>query len=944
MSPKPAWRSYGRVLAFAAYAFAALVHGRTCHAAEATQSKAESVASGISVEGRPKWALEVPLDTVPSGVHGAQHIALSDHQTRVDRDGEVRYVHKIRVIDEAAGLVAGSQIQVDFDPQYQKLAFHTMFIVREGRRLERLDRKKIVVLHREPHLEAQMYDGRMTASRVLEDVRVGDRIEWSYSLRGANPVFQNRFVEVDWAASSTEAIDLYQYRLLAPETRTIACKAGGDDFEITSHVQAGVRETIVRRRDTRQTTIEVNTPARAYLPDLLSWSEFTDWGDVARWAQNLFEKAQVASPELAVEVERIRAQGGSPDEQARHALDFVQTQVRYFGTEIGEYSHQPAPPSHVLQQRYGDCKDKVTLLIAMLHALKIGAEPVLVSTYYRDAIDRMLPSPLAFNHVIARVDVNGKQLWLDGTRAYQTGALEGRSVLGYGKGLVAASGAASATALADLPSAEHETRVSAELVLRVENFAEDPELEAHITYFGELAEIVRSALANRPVDEMGKHVTGEFARAYPGLLESGDMEVTEDPQRNELSLGLRYQLKDYWKYPDQQKLVGNFSFVQLVEALRLPTEAPRIHAIQAALPGVYRETVSVVFPEDIFGKSGPNTFKEQSKFFSLRVHQEGTARSLYSQGELDVSKEIVEASEWGEYLAQINRDWPHMGGSLTLATLRPDQLEKLKKDTETLSEQTRKGQVKVATLMQGKARLTILSTSAQLASVRLNSKFRALLLAQRGIAHENLGEFAAAAADFAEAKVLDPGCVDAYLGAALNAMDTNAGQRVDEEVAKALELAPSNVAPRYTRMYAHYDRGMYREAQDDARELLENPDEVERSYAALLLYLSARRLGDADGVLSGHFPSGSAPDWPYPVLEFLANKITLEKAIKESIDSGHASPEKLCELYYYAGERELLNGDTDKAKEYLRKSVATSVSEYREFILAKHELDRISAR
>jgi lipoprotein NlpI len=648
------------------------------------------------------------------------------------------------------------------------------------------------------------------------------------------------------------------------------------------------------------------------------------------------------SPELAVEVDRIRAQGGSPEEQARHVLDFVQTQIRYFGTESGEYSHQPASPSHVLQQRYGDCKDKVTLLIAMLRALGVSAEPVLVSTYYRSAVDGMLPSPLAFNHVIARVDVNGKQYWLDGTRAYQTGRLDARSVLGFGKGLLAGSGAGAPTVLADLPVAEHETRVNSELVLRVNNFAEDPELQAHITYFGELAEMVRAGLANRPAVETEKQLTGEFARFYPGLQKNEDMEIVEDPERNAITLGLRFQVQDYWKYPEMQKLTGNFSFVAMPVALRLPTEAPRAHAIQAAMPGVYRESVSVVFPEDVFGKTASSQFAEQGRFFTLRLHQDAKARAMYSQGELIVSQEIIEASEWSDYLARINKVWPHMGGSVSVPTIGPERLERLRKDSETLGTQIRKGQVKVVTAAQGKARSTILAMNAQLDSVRLNPKFRALVLAQRGLAEEDLGDFAAAATDFAEAKESDPKCAEAYLGAALNAMDTNAEQRVDDEVAKVLELMPTNSGSRYTRMFAHYDRGMYEEARDEALELLKDPDEVERSYAALWLYLSAHRLGDADGVLNGHFPSGSAPDWPYPVLEMLANKITMEKAIQDASDSGRQSPEKLCELYYYAGERELLKGDQRKASEYLRKSVATSVSEFREYILAKHELERLA--
>jgi len=67
------------------------------------------------------------------------------------------------------------------------------------------------------------------------------------------------------------------------------------------------------------------------------------------------------------------------------ALEFVQKQIRYFGTEIGPYSHRPASPETVLKRRYGDCKDKVALLSTLLDRLDIRATPILVSATMRGA-------------------------------------------------------------------------------------------------------------------------------------------------------------------------------------------------------------------------------------------------------------------------------------------------------------------------------------------------------------------------------------------------------------------------------------------------------------------------------------------------------------------------------------------------------------------------------
>src|SRR5207248_3294814 len=104
---------------------------------------------------------------------------------------------------------------------------------------------------------------------------------------------------------------------------------------------------------------------------------------------------------------RLAREGADEPARALPALRFVQDDVRYLGIEIGPSSHRPHPPAAVLDQRFGDCKDKSLLLVTLLRALGVEAWPVLLHTSLGRALDEWLPTAVAFNHVVVLARVGG---------------------------------------------------------------------------------------------------------------------------------------------------------------------------------------------------------------------------------------------------------------------------------------------------------------------------------------------------------------------------------------------------------------------------------------------------------------------------------------------------------------------------------------------------------
>ena len=124
----------------------------------------------------------------------------------------------------------------------------------------------------------------------------------------------------------------------------------------------------------------------------------------------LFRDAAVipASGPLHDEVEKIRKASADPKKRTEQALQLVQERVRYVALLMGQGGYVPAPAETTWSRRYGDCKAKTALLLAILHDFGITAEAVVANAVAGDIIADRLPSIGMFNHVLVRAHIGGK--------------------------------------------------------------------------------------------------------------------------------------------------------------------------------------------------------------------------------------------------------------------------------------------------------------------------------------------------------------------------------------------------------------------------------------------------------------------------------------------------------------------------------------------------------
>lgn len=127
------------------------------------------------------------------------------------------------------------------------------------------------------------------------------------------------------------------------------------------------------------------------------------WTAIGDWYTTLATPSAQATPDLSAKAKELVA--GQTDFTARiqSIANYMQRNIRYVGIEIGIGGLQPHSADDVFRNRYGDCKDKATLLRAMLESVGIHSTWVLVDTR-RGFVDPAIPS-IDGNHAIAAIEI-----------------------------------------------------------------------------------------------------------------------------------------------------------------------------------------------------------------------------------------------------------------------------------------------------------------------------------------------------------------------------------------------------------------------------------------------------------------------------------------------------------------------------------------------------------
>ena len=140
-----------------------------------------------------------------------------------------------------------------------------------------------------------------------------------------------------------------------------------------------------------------------YPPGGASANGFSSWQQMGESYRNLTTGRRDASSEISQQVASITASAQTPLEKMKALASFVQHDIRYVAIELGIGGWQPHAASDVFAHRYGDCKDKATLLSSMLSRVGIDSFYVVINME-RGSVNPQVPANIgAFNHVVLAI-------------------------------------------------------------------------------------------------------------------------------------------------------------------------------------------------------------------------------------------------------------------------------------------------------------------------------------------------------------------------------------------------------------------------------------------------------------------------------------------------------------------------------------------------------------
>jgi Flp pilus assembly protein TadD/transglutaminase-like putative cysteine protease len=260
--------------------------------------------------------------------------------------------------------------------------------------------------------DAPVYTDYKEKHITVPSLRPGDTLEYSIATQIVKAFAPNQFWFEHNFLEGTIVLD-EQLELNIPKGRTINLQSPEFRFE---KADSGDRTIFRWKRsvpsrptdDAKKKTDEANAK-----PPNVRATTFENWEEVARWYSQLEKGRTEPSPEIRAKTQELM-QGRTTELDKIQALyDYVSKNIRYVSLSFGLSRYQPHAAAEVFTNQYGDCKDKHTLLAAMLEAAGIRSDAVLIPSLRK--LDVSLPSPSQFDHVITAVPVNGQLLWMDTT-------------------------------------------------------------------------------------------------------------------------------------------------------------------------------------------------------------------------------------------------------------------------------------------------------------------------------------------------------------------------------------------------------------------------------------------------------------------------------------------------------------------------------------------------
>ena len=210
--------------------------------------------------------------------------------------------------------------------------------------------------------------------------------------------------------------NLHRYVLIAPVSESLNIAEYRMPSAASVKTDGPLRTYAWEVRNMPPLRTEPRGPSLTEKAPYVNVSTFDSWQALGKWYAGFIAPQLQLDTSLRSALDRITSGNLTELEKIRAIHHFVIENTRYVGLEFGVYSYKPYPVSQVYARHFGDCKDKASLMMALMRAAGIDADFALVRTRKMGDVGDKATSLQIFDHAL--VYVPKYELWLDGTAEY----------------------------------------------------------------------------------------------------------------------------------------------------------------------------------------------------------------------------------------------------------------------------------------------------------------------------------------------------------------------------------------------------------------------------------------------------------------------------------------------------------------------------------------------
>lgn len=353
-----------------------------------------------------------------SGIDKEEAVTLFvDEQIEIKPDNTaVASVHVIRKILKEKGKELG-EVTIDYDSTDERVELEYARTITSDGRVVYAGKENIRDVSK--YLNFPLYSNAKVFIISMPSIELGAIIEYKLKIYSSQLIYKDKFSFI-YSLRDRYPIAQAHLTLVVPKTHTLNFRSLNEGYAGNLALRLNQEETndslryTLNLKEIDPIIPEAGMPPLASINPAIMISNFSSWNEIYTWWHNLYKDKLTLDSQIKDFVKNLIKDARDNLEKAKRIYEFCAKDIRYVAVEYGESGYEPHKANEVFLNRYGDCKDKAILLIAMMREAGLRAFPVLIPTREVYPISEQFPS-VNFNHAIAALKHKDTFIFMDAT-------------------------------------------------------------------------------------------------------------------------------------------------------------------------------------------------------------------------------------------------------------------------------------------------------------------------------------------------------------------------------------------------------------------------------------------------------------------------------------------------------------------------------------------------